>query len=157
MVFGGERNGLTNENLLCCTHICEIESNPDYPSLNLSHAIQIVTYAIRAELAKKSNSIAKKRNTLSDNDKIFNNEHDSPIQVEKIFKLKKLFLDISAEIGLNKNKEVKSLESRVNRILLSTNLSETDFRVLQSFLALIKKKFKKTEELIDKNGKEQNF
>ncbi|OQA63068.1 MAG: putative tRNA/rRNA methyltransferase [Spirochaetes bacterium ADurb.Bin269] len=45
-VFGNERTGLTDEELNCCSLALNIPSNDDFPSLNLSHAVQIVTYAL---------------------------------------------------------------------------------------------------------------
>ncbi len=45
LVFGNERTGLTDEELDCCTVAVNIPSSPDFPSLNLSHAVQLVGYA----------------------------------------------------------------------------------------------------------------
>lgn len=54
LVFGRENNGLTNEELqLCNFHVC-IPANPEYSSLNLAMAVQIVAYEVRvAALAAK--------------------------------------------------------------------------------------------------------
>ncbi|KUM54279.1 tRNA (cytosine(32)/uridine(32)-2'-O)-methyltransferase TrmJ [Rheinheimera sp. EpRS3] len=47
LVFGRESSGLTNEELqLCNYHVC-IPANPEYSSLNLAMAVQIVTYEVR--------------------------------------------------------------------------------------------------------------
>lgn len=43
-VFGRERNGLSNEEIDLCTSVCTIPSNPDYGSLNIAAAIQILCY-----------------------------------------------------------------------------------------------------------------
>ncbi|HEX4856155.1 MAG TPA: RNA methyltransferase [Limnobacter sp.] len=48
-VFGAERTGLTNEELLVCNRQVIIPANPVYSSLNLSQAVQIVAYALRVE------------------------------------------------------------------------------------------------------------
>lgn len=45
-VFGNERTGLTDTELECCSLALNIPSNDDFPSLNLSHAVQIVSYAL---------------------------------------------------------------------------------------------------------------
>lgn len=45
LVFGNEQSGLSDEELNCCTIACHIPSSPDFPSLNLSHAVQIITAA----------------------------------------------------------------------------------------------------------------
>jgi len=46
LVFGNERTGLTDEELARCALAVNIPSNPDFPSLNLSHAVQIMTYTL---------------------------------------------------------------------------------------------------------------
>jgi TrmH family RNA methyltransferase len=48
IVFGPERSGLTNEELDRCHSILYIPSNPDYGSLNLAAAVQIVAWELRA-------------------------------------------------------------------------------------------------------------
>jgi tRNA/rRNA methyltransferase len=46
LVFGNERTGLTDEELNQCDAAVHIPSSPAFPSLNLSHAVQIMTYAL---------------------------------------------------------------------------------------------------------------
>ena len=46
IVFGNERTGLTDEELDVCSVAVNIPSAPDFPSLNLSHAVQIVCYTL---------------------------------------------------------------------------------------------------------------
>ena len=45
LVFGNERTGLDDEELNTCNLACHIPSSPEFPSLNLSHAVQIVSSA----------------------------------------------------------------------------------------------------------------
>lgn len=47
LVFGREHAGLTNEELMQCHFHVMIEGNPEYGSLNLSQAVQIMTYTLR--------------------------------------------------------------------------------------------------------------
>ena len=42
IVFGNEQSGLSDKELNQCDIACHIPSSPDFPSLNLSHAVQIV-------------------------------------------------------------------------------------------------------------------
>jgi len=49
-VFGREADGLTDEELNSCSLAVHIPSSPAFPSLNLSHAVQIICYELfRAE------------------------------------------------------------------------------------------------------------
>jgi len=45
-LFGAERTGLTNEDLALTHLLLRIPANPDYCSLNLAMAVQLVTYEI---------------------------------------------------------------------------------------------------------------
>ncbi|WP_099141789.1 tRNA (cytosine(32)/uridine(32)-2'-O)-methyltransferase TrmJ [Xenorhabdus kozodoii] len=47
LVFGRERVGLTNEELQKCHYHLYIPTNPEYGSLNLAMAVQLVSYEIR--------------------------------------------------------------------------------------------------------------
>jgi tRNA/rRNA methyltransferase len=49
VVFGNERTGLTDAELAECTVGLTIPSSGDFPSLNLSHAVQIVCYTLFRE------------------------------------------------------------------------------------------------------------
>lgn len=52
VLFGREDRGLSNEELECCNHHVVIPANPDYPSLNLAMAVQVVCYEIRRALTE---------------------------------------------------------------------------------------------------------
>ena len=52
-VFGSERYGLSNEDVLRCQARCRIETSTAYASLNLAQAVQLVAYELRlAALAR---------------------------------------------------------------------------------------------------------
>ena len=54
LVFGREDRGLTNEELHKCTYHVHIPADPDYSSLNLAAAVQVLTYEVRmAALAEQ--------------------------------------------------------------------------------------------------------
>jgi tRNA/rRNA methyltransferase len=46
-VFGNESAGLTNEELFACQHLVHIPAQPQYGSLNLAQAVQVVCYELR--------------------------------------------------------------------------------------------------------------
>lgn len=47
LVFGSERYGLSNESVLQCQALVNIPANPDYSSLNLAQAVQLLAYECR--------------------------------------------------------------------------------------------------------------
>src|SRR5687767_265677 len=46
-VFGNESAGLTNEEMFACQHLVHIPANPEFSSLNLAQAVQVVAYELR--------------------------------------------------------------------------------------------------------------
>ncbi len=46
IVFGTERSGLTNEQMDLCNALVYIPANPDYSSLNLASAVQLIAYEL---------------------------------------------------------------------------------------------------------------
>lgn len=46
-VFGREHSGLSNEELDRCNYLLHIPTNPEYASLNLAAAVQVVAYELR--------------------------------------------------------------------------------------------------------------
>jgi len=53
VVFGNERAGLTNAELDLCSALVYIPSNPDYSSLNLASAVQLIAYELRLALVSE--------------------------------------------------------------------------------------------------------
>jgi tRNA/rRNA methyltransferase len=51
IVFGSETYGLSNEQLGKCRWLLNIPANPDYMSLNLAAAVQVLAYELRCSLA----------------------------------------------------------------------------------------------------------
>ena len=47
LVFGRERVGLTNDELQKCHYHVAIAANPEYSSLNLAMAVQVIAYEVR--------------------------------------------------------------------------------------------------------------
>lgn len=50
IVFGHERSGLSNESLDLCTRLLRIPCNPEFSSLNLGSAVQVVSYELSQAL-----------------------------------------------------------------------------------------------------------
>lgn len=50
IVFGRENSGLTNEEMEKCNALLHIPTNPDFSSLNIAAAVQVVCYEIRMAL-----------------------------------------------------------------------------------------------------------
>ena len=73
IIFGPEQSGLKNEHISICDFVLKINTNPNFSSLNLSHAVSIIAYEIMCSKkttqgnemnAKKSNDIRATKNEL---------------------------------------------------------------------------------------------
>lgn len=51
IVFGSETFGLSNDQLMKCRWLINIPTNPDYASLNLGAAVQVLAYELRSSLS----------------------------------------------------------------------------------------------------------
>ncbi len=56
IIFGPENSGLDNDSIALSDNVLRIDSNPNFSSLNLSHAVIIVCYQIMKNLLKKQKS-----------------------------------------------------------------------------------------------------
>lgn len=64
VLYGPERFGLSNAHLALARYRVTIPANPDYPSLNLASAVQLMSYEIRKALLDGSSRQAPPARTL---------------------------------------------------------------------------------------------
>lgn len=59
ILFGRERYGLTNDEIQRCHQLVHIDTNPEYGSLNLAQAVQVMAYELRmAAVGETASKIA---------------------------------------------------------------------------------------------------
>ncbi|WP_456406465.1 tRNA (cytosine(32)/uridine(32)-2'-O)-methyltransferase TrmJ [Thiolapillus sp.] len=61
LVFGRERTGLTNAELERCNYLVNIPANPDYSSLNLGMAVQVVSYELMMQSQRERQAPTENR------------------------------------------------------------------------------------------------
>ena len=61
ILFGSEDNGLSRDELLACDAVLQVPASPDYPTLNLSHAVAICLYEGFTALADAPHTAANVR------------------------------------------------------------------------------------------------
>lgn len=57
VLYGTERTGLTNEELELCQYLVTIPANPEYSSLNLASAVQVLSYELRQEALSRATAV----------------------------------------------------------------------------------------------------
>jgi len=87
MVFGHERSGLSNDSLDRCTRLLRIPCNPDFSSLNLGSAVQVVAYELSqalesVPLSAPQRMAGKWKPSTKERDEIAGESEDSPDRAE---------------------------------------------------------------------------
>ena len=132
IVFGNERTGLTDPQLDMCTVGVTIPSSEEFGSLNLSHAVQILSYHMF-------------RQSLKENHNGYRGY--TPLSLERIDKSVKIITDNTQKIGFFKMPGRKDMEDYWRSILARAALSEGEAQYLE-------KTFSKISGLALKNKKE---
>ena len=125
LVFGCERTGLSNEDLLRCDRHVMIPANPLYSSLNLSQAVQLLAYEVRkAALASSASS------GLPAVPVLLNATVAGP-DVERLFEH---FLKAMQAVDFLNPERPKRLIPRVRRLLQKAQLEREELDLLHGFL-----------------------
>jgi tRNA (cytidine32/uridine32-2'-O)-methyltransferase len=125
LVFGRERTGLTNEELQLCHASVHIPANPEYSSLNLAAAVQVLAYELRVALLAAGQAAPI---TVEEN-------HEAPAnhaQLEGFFAQLGETLD---DIDFHKGRAPESAMRKLRRLFLRSNLNEQEVRLLRGILA----------------------
>ncbi len=121
LVFGREHAGLTNEELLHCHYHVTIPSDPDFSSLNLSQAVQIIAYELRMKWLARGETEAMIKDDLA-----------TAEQVERFYThLKEVLVAIDFLKISNPVKLVQRLRRMFNRI----QLEATEVNILRGILS----------------------
>ncbi len=148
ILFGREDTGLTNEELNMCNFHIGLLASHDYSSLNLSHAVQILTYLIHFRALRifdKSqryddnydNSFdevyLKKSSSKSKNYKmqINTSSWDKPIANHKsTIMLFNKIIELMKKTGFYDSRKSKLLDHRIQRLLFRVPLDQMEVNIL---------------------------
>ena len=132
-VFGNERFGLSNEDILRCGNICTIAANPSYSSLNLSQAVQVCAYALRMELLKVD---AGTNTTAAIEPEI---AKETPATQDQIQASLAHWLAVLEQIGYYKPAEPRRLKQRLASVFARAQLTTADIDMLRGIAAAVEK------------------
>ncbi|MEP6483379.1 MAG: RNA methyltransferase [Rudaea sp.] len=119
IVFGNERTGLENDELMSCHAAVHIPSDATFSSLNLAQAVQVLAYELRMAILDRSQPRVSDAKTepLATVD-----------QLEHFFKHLAQTLD---DIDFHKGRSPVTIMQRLRRLFLRTNLEEREVRILR--------------------------
>jgi len=127
LVFGRERTGLTNDELQLCHASVHIPANPEYSSLNLASAVQVLSYELRLALleaqARQGDAadVAERRDPPA-----------SHAEMESFFAQLAETLDA---IDFHKGRAPESAMRKLRRLYLRAGLDAREVRILRGILA----------------------
>lgn len=124
LVFGRERTGLENAELQLCHCAVHIPADPDYSSLNLAAAVQVMAYELRLALLETG---AAAQRAASSGDVAA-----SHAEVEGFFAQ---LHDTLEEIDFHKGRNPEAAMRKLRRIFLRTDLQAGEVRLLRGVLA----------------------
>jgi tRNA (cytidine32/uridine32-2'-O)-methyltransferase len=118
-VFGNERTGLENEELMSCHAAVHIASDPEFSSLNLAQAVQVLAYELRLAVLESASPQmpAKKSEPLA-----------TVEQLEYFFGHLEEMLE---NIDFHKGRSPRTIMQRLRRLFLRANLEEREVRILR--------------------------
>ncbi len=130
LVFGRERSGLDNAEMALCHAAIHIPSNPDFSSLNLAAAVQVLSYELRCALLGDTPEAI-----VGDSDARTpppSNDAATHTQLEGLFEHLASTLE---SIDFHKGRAPDSAMRKLRRLYLRANLDAAEVRLLHGILA----------------------
>ena len=128
IVFGREHAGLTNEELLHCHYHIHIPSNPEFSSLNLAQAVQIVAYELRMKLLSPTATVETRKDHLA--------------TVDEVEKFHEHLQEVLIKVDFLKPSNPKKLVPRLRRMFNRIQLEQMEVNILRGILTQIEQALK---------------
>ena len=135
IVFGRESTGLLNEELQLCHYHVNIPANPEYMSLNLAAAVQVICYECRLLALELGNSLQ----SASIDEEVGSERKATVKETEGLYKH---FEAVMTETGFFDPEEPKLLPARLHRLFAKAQLTEAEVNIMRGFLASMNKHIK---------------
>jgi len=127
MVFGRENSGLTNEELELCHHLLHIPTNPDFSSLNVASAVQVICYELYSTLIGEHVITAPE-------------PEDRPATSQEFEGFFEHLLNTLEKTDFLELYKTKRLQQRIRRIFYRSELNRTEVNILRGILTAFNKK-----------------
>ena len=124
LVFGPERSGLTNDDLQRCHVAVHIPANPDFSSLNLAAAVQVLTYELR--LAMLARTDVAEPNIARD---------EMPAEQAEMEAFFTHFEQMLHAIDFHKGRSPETVQRRLRAMFLRAQPASRELRILRGIFA----------------------
>ena len=126
LVFGRERTGLTNAELDQCQYMVSIPVNPEYSSLNLAAAVQIMGYEIRLAAVAVAEPFA--------------DDSQTPVRLATQQEMQGFYQhleEVLVEIGFFDATNPRKLMRRLYRLFNRAEVDEREMNILRGILTAV--------------------
>lgn len=122
VVFGPEHSGLNNEDLARCQQLVHIPANPEYSSLNLAQAVQVICYELRMAALSSSTAVERERRLAS---------------AEEVDNFHGHLEEVLAEVGFLNPQQPRQLLLRLRRLFNRAQLDDNEVNILRGILSAV--------------------
>jgi len=126
ILFGAEKSGLKNSDLVKADKIINISSNPDFGSVNLAMSVLVVSYEYYMQTIKIQNS--------------FNSTQQMPANKEELlFFISRLIKMLSDRNFFSPKEKRKSMVNNIEAIFSRNNLTKQEINTLHGIITSLSK------------------
>ena len=123
VVFGPEKSGLTNEDLDRCQVLLTIPTNPEFSSLNIAMAVQVMTYELRLASSERLPSCT--------------DAEAPPATSEEMEHFYRHLEDVMTGSGFLDPDNPRHLMRRLRRLFVKAGPDKNEINILRGFLASV--------------------
>jgi len=139
LVFGRENHGLSNAELQRCHFHIHIPSNPDYSSLNLSMAVQVICYELRMHSLRSAEGTGPSpylKPMVAPGDPGWD---APPAPVEDVEGFFHHLEQVLVDIDFHNRQKPRQLMTRLRRLFQRSQMDQMEINILRGVLTAIEK------------------
>lgn len=129
LVFGREDSGLTSDELQRCQFHVHIPSNPDFSSLNLGAAVQVLAYELRMAYLQRQGQPTKMHKLETTN-----RQNEIPATAEDLERYFAHLEQVLVEIGFLDPAKPRQLMPRLRRLYGRVQINQVEMNILRGIL-----------------------
>ncbi|NOZ54938.1 MAG: tRNA (cytosine(32)/uridine(32)-2'-O)-methyltransferase TrmJ [Gammaproteobacteria bacterium] len=138
VLFGREHSGLTNDELERCHYLMHIPSNPEYSSLNIAAAAQILAYevfSVRNECSRNNNN----SNNKNGGDDGLSLDGEPFADVDAMERFYEHLHETLIQIGFLQTNHPRKMMRRLRRLFNRARMDRVEMNIMRGILTTLKR------------------
>ena len=140
VVFGREHSGLTNEELERCHYLLNIPSNPDYSSLNIAAAVQVLAYEIHMRWLNLQSGAQEPDEKQAEEQKNLSLDGEPFATAEDMERFYEHLYETLADVGFLQTEHPRKMMRRLRRLFNRARIDRVELNILRGILTTIQKR-----------------